>query len=127
MKKVLDKVLKTCYNKSIESKIDRAYHVVACIFNDKGRILTVKTNEYKTHPIAKDFGYEYPYLHAELNAAISHGLDDCHGLNILVFRITPKQKRITMAKPCGQCLSMLRTLGFRKVYYTDWLGNLQEL
>lgn len=130
-KKRLDKLLKVCYNrtiKNVDNIIPTQYYVVAALLDKRGKeVLRVGNNKYKTHTEAKNYGYKYPYLHAELDVCIRYGLHRCDDLNLLVFRITPKEHRITMAKPCCECERALTKIGINTVYYTDWEGELCEL
>lgn len=101
------------------------YQVGAALLH-RGRVVKLKPNRYKTHPLSKFFGQEYAYLHAETNCIISHGLDNCEGLDLLVFRVTPSQKRLTMAKPCDACMAMIEEANIANIYYTNWTGEIER-
>lgn len=88
----------------------------ACLVDRRGRIVTSKHNEYKTHPILARFT-EYPCLHAESNCIISHGLDNCHGLELYVCRVR-HDGSLAMSKPCETCEALMREVGISRVYYT---------
>ncbi len=100
------------------------YKLGAVLFNGK-EILKAKSNSYKTHPLCLMFG-KYPYLHAETHTCISHGLDRCSGLSLLVVRIN-SFGNLVMAKPCIHCERLLNYVGIKKVYYSDWMGEIQCL
>lgn len=82
-------------------------------------------NKNKTHPALQGL-YKYPFLHAEASVLIRHGLDNCVGLDLAVFRIN-KDNKFTMSKPCNSCNKFLNIAGIREVYYTDWNGSVCKL
>ena len=49
----------------INPKIEKVSIIVS-----KGEVLSIGTNQYKTHPIAKAIGYRYSEMHSELNALL---------------------------------------------------------
>jgi len=103
------------------------YRLAAVILDKKGNVVSnVKTNLYRTHPALLRYS-AFPYLHAECNAILSHGLDHCYGCSLLVCRITRhRRNRITMAKPCSMCEQLARDVGIKKLLYTDWSGAIAE-
>lgn len=62
-------------------------------------------------------------LHAEKNAIVSLGEDNCYGLDMLVVRIL-RSGALTMARPCPSCMQYIQGCGIRRVYYSDWEGNI---
>lgn len=105
---------------------NHSYKVGAVLFNKKGKVLVAKNNSYKTHPNLKDFT-AYPHLHAESSCILHMGLDNCHGLNLLVTRIRNPNATLTMAKPCPVCYNIITKVGINKLYYTNWQGQLECL
>ena len=99
------------------------FRVGAIIF-DKKRIYISKTNIIKTHTILSTFTL-YPVLHAESHAITCLGLDRCNNKDMLVVRIT-KPGRLTMAKPCDTCQKVISLSGIRRVWYSDWNGDIQR-
>lgn len=97
----------------------------ACILDKNGYVLDKATNTTKTHPLAKLFGYEYGCQHAEFRVIVKHGLDNCKGKNMAVFRTTPGGN-VSMAKPCSSCQRVIKNAGIRTVYYTNWDGDIEE-
>lgn len=102
----------------------KRYKLAASLI-DKGRIVCVKGNSRKTHPLQLKHS-PYPYLHAESHCIIGHGLDNCSGLDLLVVRVVSNGK-LTMAAPCEHCLNLCRKVGLANVYYSDWKGNIECL
>lgn len=101
--------------------VRQCFRVGAILFSRK-HILQAKHNSYKTHPALVKF-FKYPFMHAEAACILAHGLDNCKGLDMLVMRVG-KKNDVTMAKPCDSCADLIRHVGIRKVYYSDWSGNV---
>ena len=89
------------------------------------RILCLDHNKNKTHPMLQGL-YKYPVLHAESSVLIRYGLDNCKNLNLLIVRINSKDQ-LTMAKPCSSCQSFIKLAKLKRVYYSDWQGEIKEL
>lgn len=106
--------------------------LAACLFDRKHRVLECRANTYKTHPLTQLFGdrhqsvVAYPHLHAEMHVCISHGLSHCEGLNLLVLRVL-RNGQLSMARPCDICTKLIQHTGIRRVYYSDWDGQLERL
>jgi tRNA(Arg) A34 adenosine deaminase TadA len=98
-----------------------SYRLAAALLR-RGQIIKVKTNTYKTHPELKKFT-EWPFMHAESNCIISHGIDNCAGMEICVVR-TLKNGTLNMAKPCEICTALMKKAGIKRIHYTDWDGQL---
>jgi tRNA(Arg) A34 adenosine deaminase TadA len=103
----------------------RTYHVAA-ILKRKGRIVKIGENTSKTHP---RFKRQYPdgtwasHMHAEMNVLrFAQPGDD-----IEVMRFSKCGHHMTMAKPCPLCMVELRKSGVRKVRYTNWNGEWEEI
>ena len=83
----------------------------------KGLLCSTGTNSYKTHPLLLKY-HKYPYLHAEINAIIKWGTDNCKGAEIYVARVLQDGKTYALAKPCLPCLKIMKDVGIERVYYT---------
>jgi len=109
--------------KGVGTGTRRCYRVGAVLFNRRG-ILRAKSNSYKTHPLVLKYS-KYPYLHAEAHCLVSHGLDNCEGLDMCVVRLHKDDRTLSMAKPCDCCSSLLKYAGINKVYYSNWTGIIE--
>ena len=49
-------------------------------------------------------------------------MDNCRGLDLGVARIHLDQT-VSMARPCDVCMAVIKRVGIRNVYYTDWEGK----
>jgi tRNA(Arg) A34 adenosine deaminase TadA len=104
------------------------YRLAACILDKKGNMISnVKTNLSRTHPALRHYS-PFPFLHAECNCILSHGLDHCSGCSLLVVRVTRhRRSRLTMSKPCSMCEQLARDVGIKKILYTDWSGTIESI
>lgn len=90
-------------------------------------ILAVGKNTSKTHPKVQDYGYpDFCKVHAELSACIKFGKEDCRRYSIAVLRID-RNGKFNQSKPCAGCQSVIRQLGFRRTFFTNDLGEWEEL
>lgn len=99
------------------------FRVGAVLFNRK-EILARGINQRKTHPKLKRY-YQWPFLHAESSCILKHGMDNCQGLSLLVIRIL-QDGSCSMAMPCDCCSVLLREVGIKEIYYTDWKGQIRR-
>lgn len=95
---------------------NRSSFRLGAIIVAKKRILAAKYNSLKTHPKLARF-YQYAYLHAESCAILSLGLANCSGTNMYVVRIKRDNSR-ALAKPCDECMKLIRYVGIKKVIYS---------
>lgn len=100
----------------------------------KGKIQKIGVNSLKTHP--RNLQYKYIGkegkdirsmigVHSELNAIIKYGREDCSDCTFVNVRIN-KNGEVAIAAPCRGCQSVLRQVGFRKVYYSTDAGAFQQ-
>jgi tRNA(Arg) A34 adenosine deaminase TadA len=121
---VPDGVIRRAILAATETEGIKRYKLGAVLFDKRGRIINAKGNSRKTHPLLLRYS-NYPYLHAESHCIVSHGLDNCRGLSLMVCRCD-SSRRLTMARPCVACLRLIQEVGISKVYYTDWEGKIVE-
>ena len=103
----------------------RTYHLAA-ILRRNGKVVRIGENTSKTHP---RFRRQYPdgswgsHMHAEMNVLRFAQPGD----EIEVIRFKKCGHGFTMAKPCPVCEQELRKAGIKKVRYTNWDGNWEEM
>lgn len=88
-------------------------HKLVAILADKSKILSIGfNNTKKTHPIATNT--RMCCIHAEV-AAIN-GCRDPYKADLYILR----QRVIGtgLAKPCKSCMTLIRSVGIRRVFYT---------
>jgi tRNA(Arg) A34 adenosine deaminase TadA len=103
----------------------RAYHLAA-ILRRNGKVIRVGENTNKTHPRFKrqyEDGSWASHMHAEMNVLRFAEPGDV----IEVLRYTKCNHMLTMAKPCSLCMNEMKKSGIKKVRYTNWLGNWEEI
>jgi tRNA(Arg) A34 adenosine deaminase TadA len=99
------------FAKNVAKTSEHRYPMAAVIVHN-GKPISVGINQIKTHPDAPRNG-----LHAECHAIKCSGKYDLAGATIFVYR----QKRngeVGMARPCPDCLKILKEKGFKYMYYT---------
>ncbi len=78
-------------------------------------------------PIHPKLRHRYHTVHAEIDA-IAKLNQDCSHLNLLVIKLSnSKEVKLTMAKPCIYCQRALKFIKFKKIYYSNRLGQIEEL
>ena len=103
----------------------RVYHVAA-ILTRKGRVVRIGENTSKTHP---RFKRQYPdgtwasHMHAEMNVLRFAQPGD----EIEVMRFSKCGNNLTMAKPCYLCEEAMKKAGIKRVKYTNWSGEWEEI
>lgn len=100
----------------------------------KSRIQKIGTNAKKTHPINLQYKYygndgtdirATVGVHSELSAVLKYGKEDCSDCTFINVRID-KNGKTAISKPCLGCQSLLRQVGFKKVYYSTNLNSFEE-
>ena len=98
----------------ISLQIERQKKHVSLVVR-KGIVESVGTNQFKTHPLAKKYGYRYDEVHSELDALLKYkGSKD--GLTLVNFRFN-SDGEMRMSKPCCLCLPWC-TAVFDNIFYT---------
>lgn len=104
----------------------------AVIYNGS-KFIAGGRNKNKTHPSAPGEGY----LHAEFDGIVravrkvGARMDDrenpkpLKGCKIYVVRIG-RDGKLRMAKPCNECMSIIKKVGIKEIYYTGMNGNFKK-
>ena len=101
----------------------------------KGKILSIgQNNPRKTHPR----NLLRPYLdreggnisnqvgvHSELSCILKMGHDCCGGISFFNVRVD-KNGLIRNSRPCHGCQHLLRSVRFRRVFFTNNAGQFEE-
>lgn len=123
-KAVPPKALLAAYEAAKATPGIKRYRLGACLFNSKGHIVNAKGNSRKTHPFLARYT-SFPFYHAESYCILSNGLDRCRNLSLLVLRVNCEGD-LTMARPCEVCSLLIKEVGIRQVFYTNWNGDIDE-
>ena len=102
---------------------------------DRNRIISIGMNSTKTHPMNLKYNYinknkekisEIVGTHAELNAVIKLGEEDCSKLTLVNTRIN-RNNVLDNSAPCNGCMDMITQLNFKNVYYSNIEGQFDKL
>lgn len=110
----------------------RNHHVTFML--KKSRIVSIGINHPKTN--TKNLKYAYFNrqnkhigtecgTHSELAAIINYGKKDCTDITFVNIRID-RNGKVNNSLPCSGCSSLLKQVGFKKVYHTNSQGNFLE-
>ena len=111
--------------RAIATRNGRTYHVAA-ILRRKGMIVKIGVNADKTHPRFKrqySDGTWASHMHAEMNVLRFAQPGD----ELEVVRFRKCDHSPTMAKPCDLCMREIVKSGIKKVRYTNWNGDWEEI
>jgi deoxycytidylate deaminase len=91
---------------------------VGAVLVQKGRAISVGFNQLKSHPASKS---RDNLIHAEFNCL--HGLDKdiTRGAKVFVALLR-KSGRQGLAKPCKDCIALLKEYEVGEVYFTTATG-----
>ena len=106
------------------SGVGWGYKLAACVLDKRGRVVSIRPNTYKTHPVAARYN-GWGHLHAEINATIASRLEDCCDHTLVVIRVH-KDGKLACSRPCEDCLEFIKDKGFSSVVYCDEEGELIE-
>jgi deoxycytidylate deaminase len=107
---------------------------VGCVVVMGHRIISSGCNsQSKCHAVQarlnkENFGYECPgFVHAEIDALrpLLKRRMDLSKASVYVYR-QRKDGSLGLARPCGSCMSAIRALNIRNVYYTNEGGYSRE-
>lgn len=92
------------------------------------KVLAIGVNHYfKSHPLAQRYNHRFASIHSEMAALVQvrhkHDLKSLTLVNIRLSSDSLKEQRpiLRKAKPCKNCLALLRVFEFGKVFYsTDY-------
>jgi len=105
----------------VSLKIPRPKKHVSIIVR-KNEIVSVGTNNFRTHPEAKKCGYFFDEVHSELDALLRYkGQKD--NLKLINFRFN-RFGDMRMSKPCCKCLPWCVSV-FDKIWYTTNNGLVE--
>jgi len=110
----------------------RCFHVTFAI--NKGRIISIGINHYKTHPRSLFLPYQgkdgadlrnQVGLHSELACWGKLGYEDCSSLTFVNVRID-NNGQANYAKPCNGCSVLFKQINAKKVFYSNRDGGFEK-
>lgn len=88
---------------------------------DKRQVINVGRNDInKTHPKSKT---AFNKIHAEFDAIIGVEPYLLHGSSLLVVRLDAHDN-LTLAKPCGVCEKLIKSVGIKNLFYSNEKGRI---
>jgi deoxycytidylate deaminase len=102
---------------------------------DRNRIISIGMNSTKTHPLNLKYNYvnkdnksisDIVGTHAELNAVIRLGEEDCSRLTLINSRIN-RNNMLDYSAPCSGCSDMIKQLNFKNVYFSNAQGKFDKI
>lgn len=114
-----DKGIRHALDAALES--DCPNYRIGAVLMRRNRMVSWGRNIFrKSHTKSRTI---YNGIHAEFDCL--HGVDPgkCRNSVLFVARVT-NSGAISMARPCDDCQELLRDLGIRVFYYTDYEGNV---
>jgi len=109
----------------------RCSHVTFLI-GKGGRICYIGTNGSKTHPKMLEYDYDNYNdrkcrIHSEfrtiLKASVKEKTEDLSHFSIMNLRVDRKDT-LNMGRPCSGCMSIIRQMGIRDVFYSNREGGI---
>lgn len=97
-----------------------SHRVGAALFRKK-QLVSVGYNTKKTHPNCPNELTQ----HAEFNVTKGFSPEEIDGCTLYIVRLT-RTGKIGISKPCADCADYLRSLGLKKVYFSNEEGEIQE-
>ena len=81
---------------------------------------------FTTHPIAKQYGYRFAAIHAELDCILSFNGPprELKNYTLVNLRFLANGK-LAMAKPCQICQSLLNNFGITDIVYSNQNGEFE--
>jgi hypothetical protein len=84
----------------------------------RNKVISIGTNQLKSHPQAKKIGYRYDEVHSELDALLR--CKERQNLQLVNFRFN-RFAATRLSRPCDLCTPWCKLI-FDKIYYTTPTG-----
>jgi hypothetical protein len=84
----------------------------------RNRIISIGTNQHKSHPRARQIGYRYDEVHSELDALIR--CKERKNLVLVNFRFN-RFGEMRISRPCDLCTPWCKMI-FDRIYYSTRTG-----
>jgi deoxycytidylate deaminase len=107
--------------KKISKLSNHGHHKLGSVIVRGSKIVSVGTNNTKTHPKST---HPHFSLHSEM-AAILLAKQDLKDCELYVFRET-KDGVWALARPCQYCWELISESGIKAVHFTRYMGHQTE-
>ncbi|AVH84937.1 hypothetical protein RsoM2USA_8 [Ralstonia phage RsoM2USA] len=122
--------------KSVSYTSDYKYVQMGAVIARNRNVLSVGTNQTKTHTLQKEFNVHRKFdtvdvdhcIHAEIDAINKVRYRDLSNCSIYIYREKQEKKKtvLGMARPCAACMEAIIRHGIKHVYYTTENGFAYE-
>jgi deoxycytidylate deaminase len=107
--------------KKVSKLSNHKHHKIGSVIVRGGKVISVGTNNIKTHPRST---HPFKSLHAEM-AAILLAKQDLKDCELYVFREI-KNGKLALSRPCEYCWELIYASGIKEVHYTVNEGHETE-
>lgn len=121
-----DKLIKRAF-KNIEKPESNQKHFSFVMYGNK--IISEGWNSsIRTHPLAFRYGYEYPFVHSELDAIakLPYKVDflrKCAMVNVRIGR----RNNVLLSRPCRSCQKVIMAFNIGSCFYSNEYSNFEKL
>lgn len=106
-----------------------SHRVGAVIFKGR-RLISTGFNKKKTHPLLEELEADCYSQHAEFDAILKflQTQDPSQITDAILFvaRLT-RTDRVSFSRPCEACQEVIEKFGLKRVYFTNYHGDMEEL
>ncbi len=102
----------------MESQKSEYYQKIGAVIVSGNRVLSKGYNQLRHCKIGKRFSPWDESIHAERDACRKVNKDKIKGSYIFIYRENQTTGNPALAKPCEDCMNLIKYLGFKRVYYT---------
>lgn len=109
---------------NMSKDVPNQFKHASIITNNRFHILSIGTNNGKTHTLTQKYNYNYPFVHSEVDAfsKLSY-TDKQHYLYLFNYRFN-KNGVLGISYPCKYCMAWVITT-FDKIFFSDENGMKQ--
>lgn len=97
------------------------YKHTAAIVSRKGQLIATGRNNYQGGQVVTPEGILEKTIHAEIDALYKVSIRKLGGAILVSYART--EVSAVLARPCENCWSVLKKLGFKKVFYTVFISG----
>lgn len=95
---------------------------------DGNKVVAVgRNNMVKSHPFCNKYGYEYPFIHSELDAITKFPYRMRELKNYVMYNVRiGGDKKIRLSRPCIPCQRLIIGTKVKRAYFTNEYGLFER-
>ena len=102
---------------------DRGKYPFGAVLCQGNRIISIGSNNYKTHPDSQSI---FRWQHAEFNCLV--GLSPEHSIGGILFVVRLGRKGdLKISKPCEHCMELIKKYKLKQVWYINRAGQPESM